>query len=61
MVPRKTTRKTQKDNRKPLRFTSGEIVLAIDAVQAAGLTVSVLISLDFAETLRTASREFCLQ
>ena len=33
---RKNTRKNQKD---PLRLTSGEIVRAIDAVQAAGLTI----------------------
>jgi hypothetical protein len=38
MARRKTTSKNQKD-RSPLRFTSGEIVRTIDAVQAAGLTV----------------------
>jgi len=47
--------------RKPLRFTSAEIMRAIDAVQAAGLNGQRLISRDFAESLRTASREFCLQ
>lgn len=31
--------KKQKDTRKPLRFTSAEIVRTIEAVQAAGLTV----------------------
>ena len=36
MARRKNTRKNQKD---PLRLTSGEIVRAIDAVQAAGLTI----------------------
>jgi hypothetical protein len=39
MARRKITPKKQKDSREPLRFTSGEIVRAIDAVQAAGLTV----------------------
>jgi hypothetical protein len=39
MAGRKITPKNQKDSRQPLRFTSGEIVRTIDAVQAAGLTV----------------------
>jgi hypothetical protein len=39
MARAKVTPKKQKDTRKPLRFTSGEIVRTIDAVQAAGLTV----------------------
>ena len=39
MARRKNTRKNQKDSRKPLRFTTEEIMHSIDAVQAAGLTV----------------------
>src|SRR5690349_3237593 len=39
MGRRKTTPKNQKDSRKSLCFTSGEIVSAIEAVQAAGLMV----------------------
>ena len=39
MAPRKITRTNQKDGREALRFRPGDIVRAIDAVQAAGLTV----------------------
>ena len=39
MARRKITPKKQKNSREPLRFTPGEIVRAIEAVQAAGLTV----------------------
>jgi hypothetical protein len=39
MARAKIIPKKQKDTRKPLRFTSAEIVRTIDAVQASGLTV----------------------
>ena len=39
MARREVSPKNQKDSPKPLRFTSTEIVRAIEAVQAAGLTV----------------------
>ena len=39
MVRRKNTRKNQKDSRKPLRFTTEEMMRTIDAVKAAGLTI----------------------
>ncbi len=39
MASRKSPPKNPSDSRKPLRFTSTEIVRTIEAVQAAGLTV----------------------
>ena len=39
MARAKIILKKQKDSRKPLRFTSAEIVRTIEAVQASGLTV----------------------
>ena len=39
MARREVSPNNKKDSRKPLRFTSDEIVRTIDAVQAAGLTI----------------------
>ncbi|MGB8585890.1 MAG: hypothetical protein WCD87_09575 [Pseudolabrys sp.] len=39
MARREVSPKNPSDSRKPLRFTSTEIVRTIEAVQAAGLTV----------------------
>jgi hypothetical protein len=53
MVRRKGTRKNQKESHKPLRFTTEEIMHTIDAVQAAGLTVGVEITLAGAINIST--------